>query len=133
MLLVVMVRTPVVSMVACRLLEASAVLRSFSDETWPEPVPKVMLVAVPPPVAAIVSVLPERPDVTAVPLSVSLAARPSWVPSPELKVLTVTCIRSAGGAGAGDNELAGGVRSGDTGTGADLGLDRAGDLRAAVA
>ena len=44
--------------VACRLLAASAVLSWLSDETCPEAVPKVMLVAVPPPVAPIVSVSP---------------------------------------------------------------------------
>ena len=44
---------------ACRLFAASAVLSSLSVETWPEPVPKVMLVAVPPVlVAPIVSVSP---------------------------------------------------------------------------
>src|SRR3984957_2947277 len=58
LLLVVKVMTPVGSMVACRLLAASAVLSWFSDDTWPAPVPKVMLVAVPPPVAAISSVSP---------------------------------------------------------------------------
>ena len=45
---VVMVMPPVESMLACRLLAASAVLSWFSVETWPVPVPKVMLVAVPP-------------------------------------------------------------------------------------
>ena len=44
--------------VACRLFAASAVLSWLSVEIWPEPVPKVMLVAVPPPVAPIVSVSP---------------------------------------------------------------------------
>src|SRR5579871_3846112 len=48
------------SNVACRLLAASWALSAFSGETWPAPRPKVMLVAVPPPVAAIVSVLPLR-------------------------------------------------------------------------
>ena len=55
---VTMVITPVVEMLACRLLAASAVLRSFSVDTWPPPVPKVIVVGVPPPVAAIVSVWP---------------------------------------------------------------------------
>ena len=50
---VVMVIAPVVSMLACRLFAASAVLSSLRVETWPAPVPKVMLVAVPLPVAAI--------------------------------------------------------------------------------
>ena len=45
LLLVVMLITPVVSMLACRLLAASAVLSWLSVETWPAPVPKVMLVA----------------------------------------------------------------------------------------
>ena len=53
-LVVVMVIAPVVSMLACRLFAANAVLSSLSVETWPLPVPKVMLVAVPPPVAPIV-------------------------------------------------------------------------------
>ena len=56
--MVVMVIAPVVSMPACRLLAANAVLSWLRVETWPAPVPKVMLVAVPLPVAAIVSVLP---------------------------------------------------------------------------
>ncbi len=55
---VTMVITPVVEMLACRLLAASAALRSFSVATWPPPVPKVIEVGVPPPVAAIVSVWP---------------------------------------------------------------------------
>ena len=56
---VVMLILPVVeSIVACRLFAASAVLSWLSVETWPAPVPKVMLVAVPPPVAAMVSVSP---------------------------------------------------------------------------
>ena len=46
------------SIVACRLFAASAVLSSLRVEIWPLPVPKVMLVAVPPPVAPIVSVSP---------------------------------------------------------------------------
>src|SRR5665213_2189388 len=58
LLLVVMVMTPVGSMVACRLSPASAVLSWFSDDTWPVPVPKTMLVAVPPPVAPIDNVVP---------------------------------------------------------------------------
>ena len=62
LLLVVRVMTPVGSMVACRLLAASALLSWFSVDTWPAPVPKVMLVAVPPPVAPISSVLPVRAD-----------------------------------------------------------------------
>ena len=44
--------------VACRLLAASAALSPFSVETWPLPVPKVIEVAVPPPVAPMVSVSP---------------------------------------------------------------------------
>ena len=45
--------------VACRLLAASAALRSFSDLTVPlVPSPKVIVVAVPSPVAPIVSVKP---------------------------------------------------------------------------
>ncbi len=43
---------------ACRLFAASAVLSWLSVEICPAPVPKVMLVAVPPPVAPIVSVSP---------------------------------------------------------------------------
>src|SRR6185312_17462875 len=51
----VMLSLPVLaSNVACRLLAASAVLRSFNDATLPVPVPKVIIDAVPPPVAAIV-------------------------------------------------------------------------------
>src|SRR5580698_3471542 len=55
---VMMLIWPVVLMLACRLLAASAVLSSLSVEISPLPVPKVMLVAVPPPVAPIVSVSP---------------------------------------------------------------------------
>ena len=56
---VVMLILPVVaSIVACRLLAASAALSPFSVETWPLPVPKVIAVAVPPPVAAMVNVSP---------------------------------------------------------------------------
>src|ERR1041385_356501 len=58
---VVMVIVPVESTVANRLLPASAVLRSFSDLTVPlVPLPNVRLVAVPLPVAPIVSVRPPR-------------------------------------------------------------------------
>ncbi len=57
LLLVVTVIAPVESMVACRLLAASALLSSFSVETCPTPVPKVMLVGTPLPVAPMVSVL----------------------------------------------------------------------------
>ena len=46
---------PVVLIVACKLFAAKAELSWFSVETCPEPVPKVMEVAVPPPVAPIVS------------------------------------------------------------------------------
>ena len=74
LLLVVRVMTPVGSMVACRLLAASAALSWFSDDTWPAPVPKVMLVAVPPPVAAISSVSP---------LSDGEAPVAAWVTPPE--------------------------------------------------
>jgi len=42
----------------CRLFAANAVLSWLSVETWPAPVPNEMLVAVPLPVAAIVSVWP---------------------------------------------------------------------------
>src|SRR6266436_3326632 len=56
---VVMLILPVEeSIVACRLFAASAVLSWFNVETCPLPVPKVMLVAVPPPVAPMVSVSP---------------------------------------------------------------------------
>ena len=49
---VVMVIAPLEeSIEACRLFAASAVLSWLSVETWFAPVPKVMLVAVPPPVA----------------------------------------------------------------------------------
>ena len=58
LLVVVMLIWPVVLMLACRLFAASAVLSWLSVEIWPAPVPKVMLVAVPLPVAAIVSVWP---------------------------------------------------------------------------
>src|ERR1700722_15681152 len=58
LLLVVRVMTPVGSMVACRLLLASALLSWFSDDTWPAPGPKGMLVAVTPPVAQISNVVP---------------------------------------------------------------------------
>ena len=53
-----MLMTPVVLMPACRLFAASAALSWLSVEIWPAPVPKVMLVAVPPPVAPMVSVWP---------------------------------------------------------------------------
>ena len=65
LLLVVMVITPVESMLACRLFAANAVLRSLRVEIWPAPVPKVIAVAVPPPVAAISRVSPERPPAAA--------------------------------------------------------------------
>ena len=42
LLLVVMVIAPVVSMLACRLFAASAVLSWLRVEIWPVPVPKVM-------------------------------------------------------------------------------------------
>ena len=56
LLVVVMLIWPVVLMLACRLFAANAVLSWLSVETWPAPVPNVMLVGVPPPVAAICSV-----------------------------------------------------------------------------
>ncbi|MGY3451238.1 hypothetical protein ACVILH_003580 [Bradyrhizobium sp. USDA 4353] len=62
------------SIEAWRLLAASAVFKSFSELTCPVPSPNVMLVAVPPPVAPIVSVLPAKPSPTA--LSPSLAKVP---------------------------------------------------------
>src|SRR3984885_8792370 len=55
---VTMLIWPVVLMLACKLFAASAVLSALSVEICPGPVPKVMLVAVPPPVAPIVSVSP---------------------------------------------------------------------------
>src|SRR6266478_964158 len=55
-LVVTMLILPVVSMLACRLFAASASLSWLSVETCPAAVPNVMLVAVPPPVAAILSV-----------------------------------------------------------------------------
>src|SRR5580692_876477 len=55
---VTMLIAPVVLIVACRLFAANAVLSALSVEIWPAPVPKVMLVAVPPPVAPMVSVSP---------------------------------------------------------------------------
>jgi hypothetical protein len=42
-------------MLACKLFAANAALSWFSVETWPAPVPKMMLVAVPLPVGVIVS------------------------------------------------------------------------------
>ena len=68
LLLVVMVRTPVGSIVACRLLVASWALSWFSVETSEPVVPKVMLVAVPPPVAPMVRVLPESGTALAEPI-----------------------------------------------------------------
>src|SRR5258708_38761336 len=60
-LVVVMVMPPVESSVACRLLAASLVFRSLRLLTVPPvPLPKVMLVAVPLPVAPIVRVRPLR-------------------------------------------------------------------------
>src|ERR1700733_768717 len=53
LLLVVMLIWPVVLMLACRLFAANAVLSWLRLEIWPAPVPNVMFVAVPPPVAAI--------------------------------------------------------------------------------
>ena len=58
---------------ACRLFAASFAFRSFSDFTSPVPVPKVILVAVPPPVAPMVRVRPARPPVAAVPVLVAEA------------------------------------------------------------
>ena len=58
LLVVVMVIAPPELIEACRLLADSAVLRSFRVEIWPAPVPKVMAVAVPSPVAAMSSVRP---------------------------------------------------------------------------
>ena len=75
-----MVIAPEVLIDACRLLAASAELSSFSVETWPAPVPKVMAVAVPPPVAAMSSVRPVRePRVAVAPVP-----RPSAASAPEL-------------------------------------------------
>src|SRR5216684_502748 len=53
-----MLMTPVVLIVACRLFAASAALSAFRFEICPGPVPKVMLVGVPPPVAPIDNVSP---------------------------------------------------------------------------
>src|ERR1700761_9746104 len=83
LLLVVMEMTPVGSMVACRLLAARAVLSWFSDDTWPAPVPKVMLVAVPPPVEAIDSVLPVSAGELPVAAWVTPPVRPSAVNAAE--------------------------------------------------
>ena len=67
---------------ACRLLAASAVLSWFSVETWPAPVPKVMLVAVPPPVAPMVRVSPVETGLsTAAGLGDAAVPRPSAVKS----------------------------------------------------
>src|SRR6266852_1474332 len=55
---VMMLMTPVVLMLACRLFAASAALSAFRFEICPGPVPKVMLVGVPPPVAPIDNVSP---------------------------------------------------------------------------
>ena len=46
------------SKLAVRLLAARAAFKSLSDWTLPDPEPKVMLVAVPPPVEAMVRVSP---------------------------------------------------------------------------
>ncbi|MEY9268100.1 hypothetical protein ABIF23_007495 [Bradyrhizobium elkanii] len=64
----------------------------MSDFTWPAPVPKVMLVAVPLPVAPMVSVRPLSGLPPAEPLAVAdaPAGKPSCDASPELKVSTVT-------------------------------------------
>ena len=83
LLLVVRVMTPVGSMVACRLLLASALLSWFSDDTWPAPVPKVMLVAVPPPVAPISNVLPVSVCDVPVAAWVTPPVRPSAVNAAE--------------------------------------------------
>ena len=76
---VMMLRTPVVLMVACRLFAASAELSAFRVEICPGPVPKVMLVGVPPPVAPIDSVSPAS---CGWPTLVVAAVRPS-LPSAE--------------------------------------------------
>jgi len=76
LLLVVIVSTPVESMVACRLSADSAVLRSFSVEIWPVPVPKVTVVAVPLPVAPMVSVSPLSALEAAVPAVEAVNAMP---------------------------------------------------------
>ena len=70
-LVVVIVSLPEVSSVASRLFADSLAFRSLSDFTWPVVEPKVMLVAVPPPVAPIVSVRPERPPEEAEPFAVA--------------------------------------------------------------
>src|SRR3569833_303837 len=57
-LVVRMVSTPVVLRLACRLLAANTVLSWLSVDIWDAPVPNVMFVGVPPPVAAIVNVWP---------------------------------------------------------------------------
>src|SRR3978361_1625647 len=66
-LVVVILMAPVESIVASRLFQASLLLRSFRLLTVPPvPSPKVMLVAVPLPVAPIVKVLPSRRPTEAV-------------------------------------------------------------------
>ncbi len=87
-LVVVIEITPVESTVACRLLAASAALRSFNDLTVPPvPSPKVIEVAVPSPVAPIVSVKP--PSAVVPPLRAVVAAvRPSFVSVPAVPPMT---------------------------------------------
>ena len=72
-------------MLACRLFAASAVLSSLRVEICPPPVPKVMLVAVPPPVAPIVSVWPLSAGGVS---CVVPAVRPSAVSVPALPPIT---------------------------------------------
>ena len=87
-LVVVIVITPADEIDACRLLAASAVLRSFNDLTVPPvPSPKVIEVAVPFPVAPIVSVKP--PSAVVPPLrAVVPAVRPSFVSVPAVPPMT---------------------------------------------
>ncbi len=83
-----MVMAPVESMVACRLLAASAALRSLSVETWPAAVPKVMLVATPLPVAAMDSVL----LVSALSACVTPVPNPSAASAPALLLVMLRLL-----------------------------------------
>ena len=88
LLVVVMVMAPVESMVACRLLGASAALRSLSVETWPAAVPNVMLVATPLPVEAMDSVL----LVSALSACETPVPNPSAASAPELLLVMLRLL-----------------------------------------
>ena len=112
-----MVRTPLASTVALRLLACSAVLSWLRVLTLPPvPVPKVTLTAVPPLKEEKLRVLPLMPPTPAVRAAVKAVAGAGVAGEPE---------RGQGVAGAGDGEIG-------VGAGADLqragGVDRGGGL-----